>query len=151
MKTIFCFCEDFCLSFVLMTLMQAALAATPALALPLAAVRCSRVAARSNAQRVDGHCFFQTGDGARFPGGHSDWPGRQPARAKGDRIGMRLDLGAGSLTVFKNGALLGVMQGSGLEGRAYRWAVSLEVKGRSMRLAAPSAASVAAMEAEVEA
>jgi hypothetical protein len=49
--------------------------------------------------------------------------------------------------VFKNGALLGVMQGAGLEGRAYRWAVSLYGKGLSMRLAAPSAASVAAMEA----
>jgi hypothetical protein len=50
--------------------------------------------------------------------------------------------------VFKNGALLGVMQGSGLEGHAYRWAVSLKFKGHSMRLAAPSAASVAAMEAQ---
>jgi hypothetical protein len=64
---------------------------------------------------------------------------------------MRLDLGAGSLTVFKNGALLGVMQGSGLEGRAYRWAVSLWEDGQSMRLAAPSAASVAAMEAAMPA
>ncbi len=105
------------------------------------------VAGGSNAFNVDGHCFFGTLNGARWPGDHMDWPGRQPARAKGDRIGMRLDLGAGSLTVFKNGALLGVMQGAGLEGRAYRWAVSLAFKGDSMRLAAPSAASVAAMEA----
>eukprot|EP01046_Picozoa_sp_COSAG06_P051527 COSAG06_NODE_8424_length_2179_cov_42.028379_1_plen_342_part_10 len=105
------------------------------------------VAGGSNAQVVDGHCFFHTGDGSRFPGGHKDWPGIQGAKAKGDRIGLRLDLGAGSLTVFKNGALLGVMQGSGLEGRAYRWAVSLGIKGTSMRLAAPSADAVAAMEA----
>ena len=109
------------------------------------------VVGRMDAFRVDGHCFFDMGSGSRYPGYHTDWPGIQPAKAKGDRIGMRLDLGAGSLTVFKNGALLGVMQGSGLEGRAYRWAVSLLSKGRSMRLAAPSAASVAAMEAEVEA
>ncbi len=105
------------------------------------------VAGGSDADEVDGHCFFGTHTGNRMPGGHKDWPGRQPAKVKGDRIGMRLDLGAGSLTVFKNGALLGVMQGSGLEGRAYRWAVSLGDKGCSMRLAAPSAASVAAMEA----
>ena len=81
------------------------------------------VAGGRDAHDVDGHCFFRMTDGARFPGGHSDWPGSQPASAKGDRVGMRLDLGAGSLTVFKNGALLGVMQGAGLEGRAYRWAV----------------------------
>ena len=105
------------------------------------------VAGGSDAHDVDGHCFFYTYNGARYPGSHMDWPGIQPASAKGDRIGLRLDLGAGSLTVFKNGALLGVMQGSGLEGRAYRWAVSLYKKGSSMRLAAPSADAVAAMEA----
>eukprot|EP01046_Picozoa_sp_COSAG06_P010277 COSAG06_NODE_559_length_14300_cov_98.800085_3_plen_713_part_00 len=105
------------------------------------------VAGGSYAHLVDGHCFFDN-HGVRYPGNHEDWPGRQPASAKGDRIGLRLDLGAGSLTVFKNGALLGVMQGSGLEGRAYRWAVSLFGKGQSMRLAAPSADAVAAMEAE---
>eukprot|EP01046_Picozoa_sp_COSAG06_P052419 COSAG06_NODE_8795_length_2069_cov_4.563452_1_plen_145_part_10 len=76
------------------------------------------VAGGTNAHDVDGHCFFYTGDGARFPGDHTDWPGIQGAYAKGDRVGMRLDLGAGSLTVFKNGALLGVMRGAGLEGRA---------------------------------
>jgi hypothetical protein len=107
------------------------------------------VAGGRDAEDVDGHCFFSTGSGGRYPGNHEDWPGSEDATAKGDRIGMRLDLGAGSLTVFKNGALLGVMQGTGLEGRAYRWAVSLG-HSRSMRLAAPSAASVAAMEAAVE-
>eukprot|EP01046_Picozoa_sp_COSAG06_P089585 COSAG06_NODE_35956_length_453_cov_1.172316_1_plen_130_part_10 len=60
------------------------------------------VAGGSGAHLVDGHCFFYTDTGARYPGGHWGWPGIQPARAKGDRIGLRLDLGAGSLTVFKN-------------------------------------------------
>eukprot|EP01046_Picozoa_sp_COSAG06_P091810 COSAG06_NODE_38079_length_427_cov_2.060976_1_plen_125_part_10 len=56
------------------------------------------VAGGRNAHDVGGHCFFYTSDGARWPGGHTDWPGSQPASAKGDRVGMRLDLGAGSLT-----------------------------------------------------
>eukprot|EP01046_Picozoa_sp_COSAG06_P079575 COSAG06_NODE_26993_length_603_cov_1.166667_1_plen_121_part_10 len=55
------------------------------------------VAGGKDAHNADGHCFFGTYTGARFPGGHTDWPGSQPADAKGDRVGMRLDLGAGSL------------------------------------------------------
>ena len=35
---------------------------------------------------------------------------------QGDRIGMLLDLDQGSMTVWKNGVKLGVMQAGGLRG-----------------------------------
>ena len=60
---------------------------------------------------------------------------KQRAREEGDRIGLLLDLDAGSLTVYKNDARLGVMQESGLTDAAgYRWAVVLISKGDSARI-----------------
>ena len=72
----------------------------------------------------------------RWPGGN-DWEGMQTAREEGDRIGLLLDLDAGSLTVYKNDERLGVMQESGLTDAAgYRWAVGLIDKGDSARIEA---------------
>eukprot|EP01046_Picozoa_sp_COSAG06_P034120 COSAG06_NODE_3546_length_5201_cov_21.568013_1_plen_491_part_10 len=90
-----------------------------------------------SARDVQGHCFYYTYDGRRYPGG-SDWEGRQTANEEGDRIGLLLDLDAGSLTVYKNDERLGVMQESGLTDAAgYRWAVALYVKGSSARIEGP--------------
>ena len=52
-----------------------------------------------NAHAVRGHSFYYTEHGRRYPGG-SDWKGMQTAKEKDDRIGLLLDLGAGSLTVY---------------------------------------------------
>ena len=99
-----------------------------------------------SAHGVHGHCFYRTYDGQRFPG-PSDWEGMQPAREEGARIDMLLDLGVGSMTVFKNGEPLGVMQESGLGGAGveYRWAVALVNKGDSARIDALPAAEVKAL------
>ena len=70
-----------------------------------------------------GHCFYQTLDGACWPG-NRNWEGKQRAREQGDRIGMLLDLDQGSMTVWKNGERLGVMVAEGLSGPLC-WAVSL--------------------------
>eukprot|EP01046_Picozoa_sp_COSAG06_P045782 COSAG06_NODE_6383_length_2956_cov_29.742387_2_plen_832_part_01 len=87
-----------------------------------------------DAFKVQGHCFYDTSDGKRLPG-DSAWEGRQAANEEGDRIGLLLDLDAGSLTVYKNDARLGVMQESGLTDAAgYRWAVALLSKGSSARI-----------------
>jgi hypothetical protein len=75
-----------------------------------------------NAQRVDGHCFYNALNGQWVPGNH-DWEGRQSANEEGDRIGMLLDLDQGTMTVYKNDERLGVMA-TGLSGE-YSWAVSL--------------------------
>eukprot|EP01046_Picozoa_sp_COSAG06_P048958 COSAG06_NODE_7426_length_2509_cov_2.290456_3_plen_174_part_01 len=66
-----------------------------------------------HAQNVQGHCFYHTVSGQRWRGG-SGWEGTQSAQEEGDRIGLLLDLDAGSLTVYKNDERLGVMQESGL-------------------------------------
>jgi hypothetical protein len=71
---------------------------------------------------VNGHCFYDTFSGHRYPGGH-DWEGMQTTREEGDRIGMLLDLDQGSMTVYKNDERLGVMA-TGLSGE-YSWAVGL--------------------------
>eukprot|EP01051_Picozoa_sp_SAG22_P020408 SAG22_NODE_4116_length_1379_cov_1.544531_1_plen_444_part_00 len=94
---------------------------------------------------VQDHSFYNTDDGRRCPG-KSDWNGRQDAK-EGDRIDLLLDLGAGSMSVFKNGERLGVMQESGLGGAGveYRWAVSLYSKGDSARIDALPAAEVEAL------
>eukprot|EP01046_Picozoa_sp_COSAG06_P033169 COSAG06_NODE_3367_length_5442_cov_3.104810_1_plen_93_part_10 len=60
-----------------------------------------------DAQRVDGHCFYFTHTGRRFPGDHG-WEGTQDAE-EGDRIGLLLDLDQGTMTVYKNDERLGVM------------------------------------------
>ena len=89
----------------------------------------------------DGHCFYDTFDGRRLPGTHA-WEGMQHAREEGDRIGMLLDLDQGSMSVWKNGELLGVMQAEGLSGPLC-WAVEL-YQGHSARIesaAVPAATS----------
>jgi hypothetical protein len=99
-----------------------------------------------NAHNVDGHCFYCTGNGYRFPGCHA-WEGRQDAREDGDRIGMLVDLDQGSMTVYKNDKRLGVMA-TGLSGE-YCWAVDLYEQGESARIeaaatpASPTAEEVA--------
>jgi hypothetical protein len=77
----------------------------------------------------------------------------QGAREEGDRIDMLLDLGAGSMSVFKNGEPLGVMQESGLGGAGmeYRWAVALGNKGNTARIEAVPAAEVQALAQAMEA
>ena len=75
----------------------------------------------------EGHCFYGTHGGRRLTS-LRDWEGFQPAREQGDRIGMLLDLDQGSMTVWKNGVKLGVMQSEGLRGPLC-WAVSVYFSG----------------------
>ena len=92
------------------------------------------------AHNMDSHCFYAAHNGRHFPG-FSDWEGRQTAMDQGDRIGMLLDLDQGSMTVWKNGELLGVMQAEGLSGPLC-WAVSSAYAGSSARIeSAPALAS----------
>ena len=90
---------------------------------------------------LDGHCFYNTGHGARWPGPNG-WEGMQSITCQqGDRIGMLLDLDQGSMTVWKNGEKLGVMQAEGLSGPLC-WAVSVYQQSCSARLeSAPAPAS----------
>ena len=81
---------------------------------------------------VDGHCFYYTTNGRRWPGQNA-WEGMQGAREQGDCIGMLLDLDQGSMTVWKNGVVLGVMQPEGLSGPLC-WGVSLFSEGESARI-----------------
>ena len=90
----------------------------------------------ANDQYVEGHSFYRTSDGKAHIGARSrsGWEGMQSAK-KNDRIGLLLDLDAGSLTVYKNDERLGVMRESGLTDAAgYRWAVELYNKGDSARI-----------------
>eukprot|EP01043_Picozoa_sp_COSAG02_P079420 COSAG02_NODE_18364_length_943_cov_1.696682_1_plen_163_part_01 len=109
----------------------------------------------AEAYDADGHCFYHPNNGHRFPG-NQKWEGMQHAREQGTRIGMLLDLDQGSMTVWKNGEQLGVMQSAGLSGPLC-WAVSLprgatltieEVDEKSARiesaLVPPSPSDVAA-------
>eukprot|EP01043_Picozoa_sp_COSAG02_P002066 COSAG02_NODE_46_length_45443_cov_36.731497_18_plen_576_part_00 len=75
----------------------------------------------------DDHCFFLTSTGQRYPG-CQDWPGMQPATVA-DTVTMELDLGVGTMTLWMNDQLLGVMK-SGLTG-PYCWAVSFGARGVS--------------------
>jgi len=91
---------------------------------------------------VDGHCFYGTWTGRREPG-YNDWEGVQTAREQGDRIGMLLDLDQGSMSVWKNGERLGVMQAEGLTGPLC-WAAEVGLQGDSARIesaAVPAATS----------
>ena len=75
--------------------------------------------------------------------GLRDWEGMQAAREQGDRIGMLLDLDQGSMSVWKNGQRLGVMQAEGLTGPLC-WAASLALDDQSARIesaAVPAATS----------
>ena len=80
------------------------------------------------AEKRDGHCFYDTLDGRCYPGragpGRRDWEGMQNAQEQGDRISMLLDLDQGSMTVWKDDVRLGVMVAEGLRGPLC-WAVSL--------------------------
>ena len=94
------------------------------------------------AHRQRDHCFFQTFDGgclnpsanleADEPNDVKTWVGQIRADL-GARIGMLLDLERGSLTVFKNDVLLGVMVESGLTGN-YCWAATLYERGDCVRI-----------------
>ena len=86
----------------------------------------------ADAFSVDGHCFYDTNTGSRFPG-ENDWEGMQTADNQGDCIGMLLDLDQGSMTVWKNGERLGVMVAEGLSG-PFCWAVTLVYSGTSARI-----------------
>jgi hypothetical protein len=81
-----------------------------------------------DAADVDGHCFYYTGNGLRYPGrlgweGARNWAIVMQGAKQGDRIGMLLDLDQGSMTVYKNDERLGVMA-TGLSGE-YCWAVEI--------------------------
>ena len=122
----------------------------------------SRDAITTNAHREDGHCFFDTINGCYRPG-YCAWLG-QPAispdgwlegAARGDRIGMLLDLDQGSLTVFKNDERLGVMEPETLCGwtwvtpRQYSWSVCLSGVNQSVRIdSGPVPASPTELELE---
>jgi hypothetical protein len=71
---------------------------------------------------LDGHCFYRTDDGNCHPGDFA-WEGMQPAW-EGDCVGMLLDLDQGSMSIWKNGEKLGVMQRDGLSGPLC-WAVTM--------------------------
>ena len=81
---------------------------------------------------LDGHCFFFTHTGNRWPNDR-EWEGQKSARTAGDRIGLLLDLDQGSLTVYKNSVRLGEMVQGGLGGE-YCWAVSLGEETNSARI-----------------
>lgn len=69
------------------------------------------------------HSFYWTSNGFSMPHTartNSLWPGSQSANFS-DRVGLLLDLNAGTLSVFKNDELLGEMR-AGLSG-PYCWAV----------------------------
>ena len=95
-----------------------------------------RVEGGKDAQYVDGHCFYFTFSGHRYPG-RNDWKGMQSTREVGDRIGMLLDLDQGTMTVYKNDERLGVMA-TGLSGE-YSWAVTIVFKRDSVRIEAAEA------------
>jgi hypothetical protein len=107
---------------------------------------CWDVEGGQNAHMVDGHCFYGTGSGWRYPG-RREWEGIQRAHEEGDRVGMLLDLDQGTMTVYKNDERLGVMA-TGLSGE-YSWAVSQMWPGDSARIEAavtpvsPAAAKLA--------
>ena len=77
----------------------------------------------ANAHTVDGHCFYATTTGSRYPGAHN-WEGMQGAQQEGGPIGMLLDLDQGSMTVWKNDKKLGVMVAEGVRGPLC-WAVEM--------------------------
>ena len=88
---------------------------------------------------VAGVAIYYTVNGKRHPGAHN-WEGMQTAK-QGDRIGMLLDFDQGSMTVWKNGVRLGVMQAEGLSGPLC-WVLSIFASGSSARIgSAPAPAS----------
>jgi hypothetical protein len=91
------------------------------------------------AQDGDGHCFYSTTSGMRFPeysdsGGGYDWEGRQSAKEPGDRIGILLDLDQGSMTLYRNDdEKMGVMVAEGLSGPLC-WAAATAYDRTSARI-----------------
>ena len=84
---------------------------------------------------VHDHVFFDAIDGRRWPNTYEQaWEGQQGAKA-GDSIGLLLNRGEGSLSVYKNNERLGVMVAAGLSGE-YCWAVSLYNKDDRVRVEA---------------
>jgi hypothetical protein len=79
----------------------------------------------------------------------SDWPGSRGADP-GDRIGLLLDLGAGSLAVFLNGEPLGLAVAGGLQ-PPLRWAVDLQGRGAAARLGRGGRGTAAGIEAALRA
>eukprot|EP01043_Picozoa_sp_COSAG02_P048400 COSAG02_NODE_4749_length_5026_cov_795.119139_1_plen_909_part_00 len=88
-----------------------------------------------------------------------EWEGRQGAISKGDRIGMLLDLEQGTLTLYKNDTMLGLMvspahvASEGVvplrQSHGWRWAVSLMRPGDTVSIEAfesPEAAATAALD-----
>lgn len=85
------------------------------------------VAYRWDLQKDCASCFYHSSSGKRWPG-NDGWEGMQAAEVQEGtglavRIGLLLDLDAGTLTIFKNSQRLGVMA-TDLSGEYY-WAVSL--------------------------
>ena len=87
-----------------------------------------------------GRCFYRTDTGGKVPsapsgGGAydvgSDWTGMKEAE-NGDRIGLLLDVDAGSLTVYLNDERLGVMS-TGLT-QYFRWAVRIRSATTTVRV-----------------
>jgi len=67
---------------------------------------------------ADATCFYYTRNSMRTPyavPGH-EWAGMTHEFNSDESIGLKLDLDAGSMTVFVDGRLLGVMQAEGLSG-----------------------------------
>ena len=123
-------------------------------------------------EEVAGHCFFNCRSGCCFPS-RAEWGGMEPLSAprsasqelspgeskseseSGEdaelpvRLGMLLDLDAGSLAVYKNGRRLGVMA-EGLSGE-YCWAVSmLGDQGECVAIASSSTQTAAQAEEAAE-
>lgn len=90
----------------------------------------------AQASSAPGHCFYDVDQGHRFPFQESlNWQGMAGAD-EGDSIMLVLDLGLGSMTVYKNEELLGVMQESGLTAPLC-WAMETMVPGNSVRIDGP--------------
>jgi hypothetical protein len=69
------------------------------------------------------NCWLWWANGAIKGNEATGWPGQQKF-AVSDTLGVLLDCGAGSLTMYKNGARLGVAVANGVQGDLH-WAVCL--------------------------
>jgi len=93
------------------------------------------VEGEGSAHRADGHCFYYTYYGHRWPAPigsdgakrfvGSEWDGYQDAKEEGDRIGLLLDLDEGTMTVYKNDERLGVMATGLTIGEGWCWSMVL--------------------------
>ena len=70
----------------------------------------------------DESCFYWAHDGSRFPGYESGNRMIPLGALLGDRIGLLLDLDAGTMHVYNNDRLQGELQ-NGLSGRSFCWAI----------------------------